>query len=65
MMKNFLILGGTAFGVYLLLTRVARAESVQPAASGGRTFTTTTGKTVTIIQGKDGYMYDQFGGMWT
>lgn len=63
MMKNFLILGGTAFGVYLLLTRVVRAEGVQPAA-GGRTFVTTTGKTVTITQGKDGFMYDQFGGLW-
>lgn len=63
MLKNFLILGGTAFAVYWLLMRPQNAVAADTGAAG-RSTVTTTGKPVTLYQGKDGFIYDQYGGMW-
>lgn len=58
--KQILIVGGMAAGVFLLLTRSAKARA---GTSAGRTIQSTQGSEFKLYQ-QGGVVRDQFGGLW-
>lgn len=65
-MKNILIIGGVGVAVYLLLNRAGVSASTGSAAytSGGLKTYDTQGREIQFQQNKDGWLVDQYGGVW-
>lgn len=62
-MKNILIMGASALAFYFVMRQAVPAAV--GATRGGARIMGTDGKAYTLEQDKNGFMRDQFGGMWT
>lgn len=60
MIKQFAIMGAVAFGSYALIQKINNRPVL-----GGFSVMDTKGKEYQLNESKDGFLYDQFGGMWT
>lgn len=65
-MKNILIMGGVGVAVFMLMRNFSgqTVSASQAYTAGGLKTTDTKGREIQFQLNKDGFLVDQFGGVW-